>query len=177
MVRCKNGDNLEFTFQVHDAQSNLRYEQVLQLQLGDVEVGYESGALDELNWESEGASWSVTSSGAAEGSYCARSGSIGHNSRSVLYVERWFDCITQVAFQYKVSSEQGFDFLRFEVDEVPVASWSGEVDWSEYSYNVSPGFHRIGWRYAKDGGAVEGQRLCLAGRTATGTCAPGTYCL
>ncbi len=55
-----------------------------------------------------------------------------------------------VSFWRKVSSEDGFDFLRFYVDDVLQSEWSGEVAWARVIYNVSTGVHTFRWTFAKD---------------------------
>ncbi|MEC9158816.1 MAG: T9SS type A sorting domain-containing protein [Bacteroidota bacterium] len=50
----------------------------------------------------------------------------------------------------KVSSESGYDFLKFYIDNVEMGIWSGEDDWSLETYNVLPGNHQFKWEYEKD---------------------------
>ena len=50
----------------------------------------------------------------------------------------------------KVSSESGYDYLKFFIDNVEINSWSGEDDWSLENYSISPGTHQFKWEYAKD---------------------------
>jgi hypothetical protein len=51
---------------------------------------------------------------------------------------------------YKVSSEAGYDELRFAIDNAQQDAWSGEVDWTLASYPVSSGSHTLKWTYFKD---------------------------
>ncbi len=53
-------------------------------------------------------------------------------------------------FRYKVSSQQKYDFLRFYVDDVLQAEWSGELDWAWYLSELTPGEHTLEWRYTKN---------------------------
>ena len=56
-----------------------------------------------------------------------------------------------VKFWWKVSSEGGYDFLRFSVDGVVVTSISGNVDWTQVSHVVAGGGVRtLRWEYSKD---------------------------
>ena len=50
----------------------------------------------------------------------------------------------------KVSSESGYDYLKFFIDNIEMDSWSGEDDWSLETYSISPGTHQFKWEYAKD---------------------------
>ena len=55
----------------------------------------------------------------------------------------------RLTFYWRVSSEEGYDFLEFSVaDEVD--SISGEVDWQLFVANVPPGLQTLSWRYYKD---------------------------
>jgi len=60
---------------------------------------------------------------------------------------------------YATAKEAGFDFLRFYVDGVPVASWSGTTNtgWQLYTYTLPAGAHTLKWAYEKDASASLGQ--------------------
>ena len=55
------------------------------------------------------------------------------------------------SFSYNVSSESGFDYLRFYIDDVQQDSWSGVVAWANASYTATTGTHEYKWCYTKDG--------------------------
>ena len=55
-----------------------------------------------------------------------------------------------LSFWYKVSSEVGYDFLKFYIDDVEMSSWSGEVGWVRASFLVAEGTHSFKWSYNKD---------------------------
>ena len=55
-----------------------------------------------------------------------------------------------LTFYWKVSSEADYDFLRFYIDDVEQANISGEVDWHQMSFDISPGSHTLRWSYTKD---------------------------
>ena len=56
-------------------------------------------------------------------------------------------------FRYRVSSESA-DRLRFYIDGQQVKSWSGDVDWAVYFYQLEAGTHVLQWEYTKDAAAV-----------------------
>jgi hypothetical protein len=56
-----------------------------------------------------------------------------------------------ITFYCKVSSESGFDYLKFYIDRVEKGSWSGEVDWAEVSFPLTAGTGTFEWTYSKDG--------------------------
>jgi len=62
-----------------------------------------------------------------------------------------------ISFNFKVSSEAGYDDLRFYVDDEEVQRWSGEYGWANYTYGLSNGLHMIEWRYKKDLNTSSGQ--------------------
>jgi hypothetical protein len=56
-----------------------------------------------------------------------------------------------ISFYWKVSSESGWDFLRFIVNGVDIASISGAVSWVQYSYSLTNNIqYLIKWVYIKD---------------------------
>lgn len=58
-----------------------------------------------------------------------------------------------ISFYWKVSSEEGYDFLRFLVDDAAVTeiqAISGDVDWQKQSVTLPAGQHTLTWEYSKD---------------------------
>jgi subtilisin family serine protease/chitodextrinase len=97
------------------------------------------------------APWYGETAHAVVGGDAARSPPIGDGQRT------WLQTTVvgpgTLSFYWKVSSEPGFDFLRFYVDgaEVPaVAAISGEVDWTHHSVTIGPGQRTVTWAYWKD---------------------------
>ena len=62
----------------------------------------------------------------------------------------------ELSFDWMVSSEENYDFLKLYVDGALISAISGDVDWSKYSVIIQGnGKHRIMWEYSKDrSGAV-----------------------
>lgn len=95
------------------------------------------------------ANWATdTSTGAGGGSYSLKAGTISHNQTSCTSLT--VTGATGVAFDYAVSSETSYDFLRFYIDGSQQASWSGTVAWANASYAVTSGPHLYTWCYTKD---------------------------
>ncbi|HEX5218915.1 MAG TPA: M36 family metallopeptidase [Verrucomicrobiae bacterium] len=112
---------------------------------------FETGNLSQLGWSSAGnIPWQVQTNTVLAGSFSARSGPITNNQTSSLVLTTNFGGGT-ASFYFKVSSEAGWDFLKFYVDGNLVAQWSGEVGWFNYPFNLSAGLHTLEWRYVKDG--------------------------
>ena len=67
------------------------------------------------------------------------------------------DCIDgNVEFYFGISSEQDCDFCNFYIDSVQVASISGAVDPTFYSFYVTLGTHTFNWEFIKDGSTSVG---------------------
>lgn len=117
---------------------------------------FETGGFntDQLDWDVAGGEgnipWIVQSNDAGGGIYAAQSGPAGDNQTSSLaltaYTGGGFG-----HFLWKVSSEEGWDELRFYVDGQRVGGpISGEVDWLQFSFLVDEGTHDFLWEYKKD---------------------------
>jgi hypothetical protein len=118
--------------------------------------GFETGDFSGLDWRSYGSQdWTVTSGQSYSGTYSARAGSIDHDESSVLEVI--LDCVSgDISFYRKVSSESGYDCLRFYINGEEQDKWSGEKDWAEVSFPVTGGRKTFRWEYSKDSSASDG---------------------
>jgi len=111
---------------------------------------FETGDLLKLGWfASDGLPWLVTNNTVLAGNFSARSGAIGNSQTSSLMVTTNFGG-GAASFYFKVSSEPDWDFLNFYVDGVLQQRWSGEIDWTSFSFPLPGGTHTLEWRYAKD---------------------------
>ncbi len=68
-------------------------------------------------------------------------------SSIVLLAPAGFDTIT---FHRKVSSELGYDYLIFYIDDIEQERWSGEQDWAKKSFTLNQNSHTFKWKYIKD---------------------------
>jgi hypothetical protein len=66
----------------------------------------------------------------------------------------------ELSFYKKVSTEEDYDVFTFFIDNVAVGEWSGIVDWSKSSFEVSQGTHILEWRFAKDYSMSGGSDCC-----------------
>ena len=89
------------------------------------------------------------------GSSVAQSGLIGDEDES------WLEAVLEgpdyLGFWWKVSSEEGFDFLTFSVDGESRGEISGSRDWEYRVIAIPPGEHTLRWTYRKDFGVAEGE--------------------
>lgn len=127
-----------------------------ELIVGLQDEDFESGDLSQYNWTPINSPWSVVTEAPYEGTYCSKSGSISHDESSELSIT--LDVLTagDVSFMRKISSEPGYDFLKFYIDGTMQGEWSGEQDWTAESFAVPAGSHTFVWKYEKDGSVSEG---------------------
>jgi len=101
------------------------------------------------------AGWSVAADSFFDAPNSLKSGAIADGQRADIETTVTTGEGT-MSFARRVSSEAGFDFLRFYIDGVEIAWWSGEVAWEEVSFAVSAGAHVFRWSYQKDGSDSRG---------------------
>ncbi|MCK9618593.1 MAG: C25 family cysteine peptidase [Lentimicrobiaceae bacterium] len=119
--------------------------------IGLIVEDWETGNFNQFSWQSGGnSSWTIISSGAYEGTYCSKSGTIGNNQSSVLTLNINVAGSDTISFYRKVSSEATYDFLKFYIDNDMKEQWSGEEGWARVSYPVTSGNHTFKWSYVKD---------------------------
>ncbi len=103
------------------------------------------------------AGWSLNQASTFEGSYSLKSNSISDNQTASIEVTQDFQGNDNfVSFAYKISSEGGYDYLKFYVDNVEKGSWSGISDWVTVYFELSAGSHTLRWSYIKDESVMEG---------------------
>jgi hypothetical protein len=92
--------------------------------------------------------------------FCARSGVIDNNQRSVLTVTLDNLSAGQIGFYRKVSCEDAEsddgDRLVFSIDGTELDRWDGETDWAQTAYSFTGGTHTFSWEYVKNDGGFAG---------------------
>ncbi len=127
------------------------------LEIGRAIEDFETGNFASFPWQFSGnADWGVVNSGAYEWSYAAKSGTITHNQSSTLSLSINVQQAGTISFYYKVSSEAGYDSLKFSIDGGLRGGYSGEAGWAQASYSIGAGSHTLTWTYAKDGSVSRG---------------------
>jgi hypothetical protein len=154
-----HGTPLIFTFSVTTGDPPIMIlEQEYAFVAGQIIEDFESGNFLMHPWLHSGhANWTVTDASSFEQNYSARSGIIGHNQLSQLEVNYKVLADDSISFYLKASSEAGYDFLMFYINDVKKGQWSGEQDWMRVSYPVSEGNQTFKWTYSKDMSATGGQ--------------------
>ncbi len=132
-------------------------EELTGLKVGLIIEDFESGDFGEYEWGFGGtADWQLTTSGAYEGTYAAKSGTIGDEQESELMLTMEVINDDEISFYRKVSSESGYDYLRFYIDGTQQGEWAGEMGWAQETYSVSAGEHTFKWSYEKDYSVANG---------------------
>jgi len=128
---------------------------VPEVYLGSKE-DFETGDFNTFPWEHYGdTTWTITSRERHSGTYSSKAGDIDHDESTTLRLT--LDCIAgDITFYRKVSSESGYDYLKFYIDGVENAKWSGTEDWAEKSFPVTAGTRTFEWTYSKDYSTSEG---------------------
>lgn len=144
-VTCEsNGNNFTYTFE-------------LNFPVGLSIEDFETGDFGQYDWETSGSSdWYITNTGAFEGTYSARSGTLGNNAQSTLELTLEVVADGEISFYRKVSSEPGYDYLTFFIDGQEQGQWAGEENWAEVSYPVTQGQRTFRWTYEKDQSVANG---------------------
>ncbi|MCR5659900.1 MAG: T9SS type A sorting domain-containing protein [Bacteroidales bacterium] len=119
--------------------------------VGNVVENWETGDFSKFEWENDySIPWTVVTESPYGGNYCVKSGNIGDNTTTSLTIT--IDALSEgeISFYKKVSSEAYFDQLQFYIDANLQDEWSGEVEWEEAHYPLTPGQHELKWTYFKD---------------------------
>ena len=149
------GTYIEFAYEVISGGYNA--QQLYSSIISPVVEDWETGDMSQFDWITGGDSdWAVTTENPYEGSYCIKSGVLDHNQNNYLSLQ--FEAYEEdsLSFWCKVSSETGYDMLKFYIDTVEMSSWSGEVAWERSSYVVTQGVHTFKWTYSKDESITSG---------------------
>ena len=129
----------------------------IYISVGNVMETFESGDLSAFSWQNNNNPWFVTNFQPYAGTYCARSKqSLGNNSQSDLTITLTSNSSGTVSYFWKVSSEGGYDFFKFFIDNQEKDSQSGSIGWTQASFPVEAGTHTYKFRYVKDYSATDG---------------------
>jgi len=111
---------------------------------------FETGQFAAIGYSNSGdAAWKITDSTAGFGKFSAQSGKVADGQFSGLKLQATVRAGIG-SFDFKVSSEEGWDWLEFYIDGTLQSRWSGELDWAPHGFSVSAGVHTFEWRYSKD---------------------------
>lgn len=144
-IGSSSGDSISFRLELPTAPPT------------DYDEGFETGDFSAYDWSFvSNTNWVISNSEPYAGEYCAKSGAIGNNQSTSIVLFLEIPSSGNIGFLKKVSSELGFDYLRFYIDDVQKGQWSGNANWSYTQFPVSIGPHIFKWSYVKDHGTVSG---------------------
>lgn len=119
-------------------------------------ISFEDGEFgDEFSMSSY--PWTIDEEISWDNDKSAVSGSIPDNQNTSMILDIENRAAGVVSFYTKVSSESGYDFLKFSIDGTELGSWSGEEDWNQVMLEITEGNHSLKWTYQKDGNTTGGQ--------------------
>ncbi|MDD4395413.1 MAG: C25 family cysteine peptidase, partial [Bacteroidales bacterium] len=115
------------------------------LSVGAAVETWESGTFTENEWSNSSTyPWTIATDNVYEGTNSAKSGNGGvANSSSDLEITINVEQAGEISYARKVSSESGYDFFKFYIDNVQQEQQSGEVDWAVVSFPLSTGTHTL----------------------------------
>ena len=149
------GSNYELSYLMSAGHASLAGSYIITV--GNIIESFETGDFSMYEWQFGGnANWVIVSENPNTGTYCAKSGTIGSNQQTDLFLVTEILADGEISFYKKVSSENNWDKLFFYIDNVEKGNWSGEVAWGQQSYPVTTGTHTFKWSYQKDGSVNSG---------------------
>lgn len=103
------------------------------------------------------ANWTAQNTVVNGGTYAARSGVITDSQSSQMSHTIVIPAGgATLSFYYKVSSESGYDYLRFYIDGIQQNQWSGTVGYAQQTYILAAGSRTLKWEYSKDSSSSSG---------------------
>ena len=118
---------------------------------------FSTGDLSRFTWINSDAGWRIDSLTYDGAPFSLRSANISHNESTSVKIWVNLAVADTLSFSYKVSSEAGYDYLKFLLDSVRLERWSGEKGWEKYMVPVDSGIHLLEWEYEKDSNTDRGE--------------------
>ena len=84
--------------------------------IGLITEDFETGDFSMFDWQMGSNGWQICSVQPYEGIYCAQSEDIGDQQVASVYVYMDISMDSDISFYRKVSSESGWDYLRFYIN-------------------------------------------------------------
>lgn len=103
------------------------------------------------------ANWATQTTVKFAGTYAAKSGTIADSQTTQMSHTIVIPAGgATLSFYYNVSSEVGYDYLRFYIDGIQQNQWSGAIGWTQQSYILAAGSRTLRWEYSKDSSSSSG---------------------
>lgn len=152
---ARHGDYLSFLTRL-DCSPYI-VDKNFQFRVGRIRESFESASFEVFPWINLSAKpWVISTANTFDGVFSARSGSISHNSSSVLILRTFFPEPDTMRFYYKVSSELTYDYFQFNLNGSEIVRRSGETNWIKQSVPVPAGYNKMEWIYKKDNSVSQG---------------------
>lgn len=121
---------------------------------------WETGNFNKFPWQFTNSAkpWTIDSSIKYEGEYSARSGAIGDNESSGIFIEYNASIDDSISFFRRTSCQPDYDNLKFYIDNLMVGMWSNYADttFNYHAFPVMAGPHIFKWVYEKDNATSSG---------------------
>ncbi|MEX0981766.1 MAG: C25 family cysteine peptidase [Bacteroidales bacterium] len=138
-------------------EGNKTLSDSLFLVIGRHYEDFSTGDLSRFRWVSLVEGWGPDSTVFSGAPWSLRSAEISHNAFSSVQIEVEVGQVDSLLFDYKVSSEKNYDFLKFYLDSMLIDEWSGNTGWKRHVQILDPGKHLLEWRYQKDLNTTNGE--------------------
>jgi hypothetical protein len=150
------GNMVSFTYSLNDGDYQNEFE--FEFTVGLLVEDFNNGDISTTGWTNNSLfPWLIDSLEYFNNNFSLRSTNANADeSESVLSLDLNVSSVSQISFMKKVSSESGYDYLKFLIDDIELETWSGEVDWSFSVYDVEAGNHNFKWVYSKDFSVSDG---------------------
>jgi hypothetical protein len=133
-------------------------EPVVAINLLEIGDDFETGDFGYMPWVMGGdPNWVIVSDVVYQGSYAAKSGTIGNSQTSSMEFTVDTTGYEAIGFYMKISTA-GTDKLKFYDNGDAHGNFfgSGELDWTYFSFNTGNGMHTFKWAYEKDSSGSSG---------------------
>jgi len=149
------GELIEFQLNVNSGFHS--YSTHLYFNAGESIEDFETNNFTKYLWVQGGnAPWTITNVNPYQGTFSAKSGAIGNSKTTSISITVNVTQNDSISFFKKVSCEASntlppsYDYLDFQIDNVSMGKWHGEIAWSGTAFPVSQGIHTFKWVYRKD---------------------------
>ena len=132
------------------AAGNYAASKIIQEAVGLILEDFETGDFTRFDWQFGTTPWVIVDDVVYEGVYSAKSGTIADASDTYMSLDYTVVADGELSFYYKVSSESGYDKLKFYINGTVQDEWSGDVDWAQATYDLTSGAYIFKWEYSKD---------------------------
>ncbi len=151
------GTLVQFNFDMTDGVYS--YSNIFSETIGIIDEDYETGDFTQYSWDNDPSyPWVISTNNPYEGLNCSRSAlNQPDQTDSELSIDVNVLANGEISFFKKMSSEDGYDFLKFRINGQKVGEWSGiDSDWTFVSFPVNAGQNSFMWEYDKDWSASAG---------------------